>query len=74
LVNWDIELREFYIKIHMRMSFRGQAIANFIVEFNNIPKEEEGPKQKTWIAYVNVSSTRKNSGARVILKGPNHKQ
>jgi hypothetical protein len=39
------------------MSLKGQAIADFIVEFSYIP-EEGVPPEKEWIAYVDGSSTR----------------
>ena len=45
-------------------------MVDFIVEFYNVPEEEEVLMKKVWIAYVDGSSTREYSGAWVILKRP----
>lgn len=74
MVNRAIELEEFDIELHPRTSLKGQVVAHFIVEFNNIPEEEEVPPKKPWIAYVDGSSTRKYNGAGVILKRPNREE
>jgi hypothetical protein len=36
-----IELEEFDIEFHPRTSLKGQAVADFIVEFCNVLEEEE---------------------------------
>jgi hypothetical protein len=65
LVNWAIELKEFDIEFHPRTTIKGQVLANFIVEFCNIPESEE-----TWIAYVDGSSTQTSSGSGFFLISP----
>lgn len=37
----------------------------------NTPESEELPKDSTWVAYVDGSSTSGNSGAEIVLVGPN---
>ena len=71
LVSWEIELGEFDIEFHPRTSLKGQALANFKVEFCNMPEEEMASPEETWIIYVDGSSTRRYSGAGVTRKGPN---
>ena len=48
---------------------KGQALADFLVEFCNLPDEEELPQEDAWIACVDGSSTRKRSSAGVVLIG-----
>lgn len=70
LVNWTIELREFDIEFHPKITIKGQALANLLVEFYNILENEELPKDDTWVAYVDGSSTQTSSGAGVVLVSP----
>jgi hypothetical protein len=65
LVNWVIELREFDIKFHLRTTIKGQTLADFLVEFYNIPENEELPKEDTWVAYVDGSLANKRSGDKI---------
>jgi hypothetical protein len=67
IVNWAIELGQFDIEFHPRTSIKGQALADFLVEFCNIPESEELPKESTWVVYVDGSSTGKRSGVGVML-------
>jgi hypothetical protein len=46
LVNWSIELVQFDIEFHPRIAIKGQALANFLLEFNNTPESEELPKER----------------------------
>ncbi|XP_062151978.1 uncharacterized protein LOC133860372 [Alnus glutinosa] len=46
----------------------GQVLADFLVEFCNIPEAEELPKELTWVVYVDGSSTRGRSGVGVLLR------
>ena len=71
LVSWAIELGEFDIEFHLRMAIKGQAVADFIAKFSNVPEEEEESLEKAWTTYVDGSLTRKYNGVGVILKGPN---
>lgn len=68
LVNWAMELGEFDIEFNPKNDIKGQALADFLVEFCNIPESEEPLKEDTWIAYVDGSSTRSSSGAGIVWK------
>jgi hypothetical protein len=57
LVNWAIELGQFDIEFHPRTAIKGQVLADFLVEFYNIPEAEELPKESTWVVFVDGSST-----------------
>jgi ribonuclease HI len=45
-------------------------LADFLVEFCNIPEAEELPKELTWVVYVDGSSARGRSGVGVLLRNP----
>jgi len=70
LVNWAMELRQLDIEFHPRTTIKGQALADFLVEFCNIPKSEELPKESTWFVHVDGSLTQKRSGVGVTLRNP----
>jgi ribonuclease HI len=70
LVNWAVELGQFDIEFHPRTAIKGQVLADFLVEFCNIPEAEELPKESTWVVFVDGSSTRGRSGVRVLLRNP----
>jgi hypothetical protein len=42
-----MELGQFDIKFHPRTAIKGQVLADFLVEFCNIPEAEELPKELT---------------------------
>jgi ribonuclease HI len=70
LVNWAMELGQFDIEFHPRMAIKGQVLADFLVEFCNIPEAEELPKELTWIVFVDGSSAQDRSGVGVLLRNP----
>jgi hypothetical protein len=70
LVNWSVELGQFDIEFHPRTSIKGQVLADFILEFSNIPESEELPKKETWVAYVDSSSANPKSEVGVALTSP----
>ncbi|KAK3033998.1 hypothetical protein RJ639_033283 [Escallonia herrerae] len=74
LVPWSIELGEFNIHYKPRPSIKGQALADFIVECTlPIEDEEQLPQQEgpfTWTLHVDGSSNANESGAGLILHGP----
>jgi hypothetical protein len=70
LVNWAMELGQFDIEFHPRTTIKGQVMADFLVEFCNIPEAEELPKELTWVVYVDGSSARGRSGVGVLLRNP----
>ena len=58
LIQWAIELNEFDIKYQPRSSIKAHALANFIAEFTpNHGDLDEGNENKTWVIYVDGSST-----------------
>jgi len=44
-------------------------LANFLINFCNIPESEELPKGETWVVYVDGSSANQRSGVEVTLTG-----
>jgi hypothetical protein len=58
---------EFDIEFHPRTAIKVQVLVDFIVEFNNLSESEELLEGYIWIAYVDRSSTKSCSGARVVL-------
>jgi len=68
LVNWAMELGQFDIEFHPWTAIKGQVLADFLVEFCNIPEAEELPKELTWVVFVDGSSTQGRSGVGVLLK------
>jgi hypothetical protein len=65
-----MELEQFDIEYHPRTAIKGQVLADFLVEFCNIPEAEELPKESTWIVHVDGSWTRSRSGVGFILRNP----
>jgi ribonuclease HI len=70
LVNWAMELEQFNIEFHHRTAIKGQVLADFLVEFCNIPEAEELPKELTWVVFVDGSSAQGRSGVGVLLRNP----
>jgi ribonuclease HI len=52
------------------MLSKGQALADFLAEFTNMPKIEEPKIEREWVVYIDGSSTKKNGGARIVLVTP----
>ncbi|KAL5541181.1 hypothetical protein UlMin_042654 [Ulmus minor] len=76
LAKWSIELGEFDILFKPHTAIKGQALADFIVEFMYQPTSLELAKElvpspsSLWHLYVDRSSTDNCSGAGVILVSP----
>nr|KAJ0197761.1 hypothetical protein LSAT_V11C700369960 [Lactuca sativa] len=79
LAKWEIELAEHDISYHPRTSINGQALADFFLEIpggGDTTKEgimvvKEIPENsRKWTLYTNGASSRKGSGACLILTGP----
>lgn len=79
LMQWSVELSQFDISYRPRTAIKGQAVADFILEFTNptpttaippppIPTEPEDPH--FWTLNVDGSSRREGSGAGLILTAP----
>ena len=65
MTNWAIKLGEFDLEFVPRNAIKGQALADFLAEFTNLPKTEETAKDGKWVIYVDGSSTKKNGGAEL---------
>jgi ribonuclease HI len=70
LANWAIKLGQFDLEFVPRNAIKGQALADFLAEFTNLPEVEELEMERKWIIYVDGSSTRKNGGAGIVLVTP----
>lgn len=70
MANWAIELREFDIEFVPRNAIKGQALSYFMVEFTNLPKTKEWPKDETWVIYMDGSSMKENGEVGVVLVTP----
>ncbi|XP_074323812.1 uncharacterized protein LOC141660721 [Apium graveolens] len=80
LVNWEIELSQFNIKLIPRTTIKAQALAEFVKECT-FPKAPETPKPRfegekesnnrdSWTLHVDGSATAERSGAGLILSSP----
>ena len=78
---WALELEEFKVVYRPRTTIKGQALADFLVEFTYLkdPIEEANPFYlppdlqsaiPTWVLYVDRSSNMHSSGAGIILTTP----
>jgi hypothetical protein len=70
LANWAIELGQFDLEFIPRNAIKGQALAEFLVEFTNVPEIEEPDMERKWVVYVDGSSTKKKGGAGIVLFTP----
>ena len=69
MIQWVIELSEFDIRYKPRNAIKAQALADFIVEFTpSYGDLDEMEGNKTWVVYVDGSSTLHAGGIRVVLK------
>ncbi|XP_014501831.1 uncharacterized protein LOC106762433 [Vigna radiata var. radiata] len=64
MVGWAVELSEFGLRYEPRGSIRGQHLADFVAELPITGSDQ-------WSLYVNGASGRQNSGAGIVLEGPN---
>ena len=64
-----IELSKFHIRYQPRSAIKAQILADFITEFTpNHGDLDKGDENKTWVIYVDGSSTLYAGGIGVILK------
>ena len=79
LMQWSVELSQFDISYRPRTAIKGQAVADFIIEFTKptptttppplpAPTEPEDPHSRT--LNVDGSSRKEGSGAGLILTSP----
>ena len=66
---WAVELSEFVIQYRLRTAIKGQAMADFIVEFaQSEDKGEENAAQ--WSIHTDGSSNRRAGRAGVVIQTP----
>ncbi|XP_022867930.1 uncharacterized protein LOC111387586 [Olea europaea var. sylvestris] len=70
MLKWAIELSEFDIEFRPRTAIKAQALADFIVELTLSPEHPPGG-QADWKIFVDGSSNDEESGAGIIMIGPN---
>jgi hypothetical protein len=70
LVNWAVELGQFDIEFHPRTAIKGQVLADFFLEFCNVPESLDQVQIPTWVIYVDGSSQGRRSGAGVVMLNP----
>ena len=58
---------QFDLEFVSRNTIKDQALADFLVEFTNMPETDEAETKRKWVIYVNDSSMEKNGGATVLL-------
>ncbi|XP_022888168.1 uncharacterized protein LOC111403774 [Olea europaea var. sylvestris] len=73
LLKWAIELSEFDLTFRPRHAIKGQALADFMVEFTKAPEMEalmEPAEPPAWKLFVDGSSGEAGAGARIVLESP----
>jgi len=69
MVQWAIELSEFDVQYEPRGPIKGQVYADFVVELSSVATHQAGADFR-WVLSVDGSSNQQDSGADVILEGP----
>ncbi|XP_022846413.1 uncharacterized protein LOC111369168 [Olea europaea var. sylvestris] len=73
LLKWAVELSEFDLVFKARAAIKGQALADFVAEFTNLPEVDEimdPVEPPTWNLFVDGLAGDTDSGARVVLINP----
>ena len=74
MVQWAIELSQFDIEYHPRTVVKAQALANFIVEFTLLDKEDPSPEAERWIIQTDGSSTQGRGEVGVVITVPTREE
>jgi hypothetical protein len=74
LANWAIELGEFDLEFLPRSAIKGQALVDFLGKFTNLPKTKAVVEARTWVIYIDGSSTRKHRGVGVMVVTPEEEE
>ena len=74
MVQWAIELSQFDIEYHPRTAVKAQALANFIVEFTLLDKEDSSPEAERWIIQTDGSSTQGRGEVGVVITVPTREE
>ncbi|XP_022889049.1 uncharacterized protein LOC111404482 [Olea europaea var. sylvestris] len=73
LLKWAVELSEFDLVFKAGAALKGQALADFVAEFTNLPEVDEIIEPidpPTWNLFVDGSAGDAGSGAGVVLISP----
>ena len=68
MVQWVIELSQFYIEYRPQTAVKAQALANFIAEFTT--HEKAGDQEDLWMINTDGSSAQKRGKAGVVITSP----
>ena len=73
LMKWAIELSEFDIRYMLKISIKGQVLADFVMEFTSAEPARDAQTTAdpyTWKLSVDGASNAQGSGAGLILTSP----
>ena len=70
MVQWAIELSQFYIEYHPRTAIKAQALADFIVEFTFPNKGNLINRAEWWTIQTDGSSAQKRGRVGVVITAP----
>ncbi|KAJ4793841.1 Pol-polyprotein [Rhynchospora pubera] len=68
MLKWAVELSEYDVSFEPRTAYKGQILADFIVECT--ARQTESPKEEMWEVFVDGAASDKGSGVGVEIKGP----
>ncbi|KAJ1698478.1 hypothetical protein LUZ63_006990 [Rhynchospora breviuscula] len=68
LLKWAVELSEYDVSFEPRTAYKGQVLADFVVESTARPPGP--PEEAIWKVFVDGASFEKGSGVGVEIKGP----
>ena len=74
MVQWAIELSQFDIEYHPRTAIKAQALAEFIVEFTLMDKENPNHEAERWTIQTDGSSAQRRGGVGVIIIAPDEEE
>ena len=75
MLQWAIELSEYGIEYQLRLSMKGQVMANFVVESPQRPARDGEPhKEKWWTLRVDGASRLSRSKVGLLLQSPTSEQ
>ncbi|KAJ4764583.1 polyprotein [Rhynchospora pubera] len=68
MLKWAVELSEYDVSFEPRTAYKGQILADFIVECT--ARQTDNPKEEVWEVFVDEAASEKGSGVGVEIKGP----
>ena len=75
MLQWAIELSEYGIEYRLRLSMKGQVMANFVVKSLQRPARDGEPhKEKWWTLRVDGASRLSRSKVGLLLQSPTSEQ